>query len=148
MEVVLFLMRRRPPCSTRTDPLVPYTTLFGSGASRRRRPAGPTSSRRWCGCSTSATSPSTTSACADPPSTRSSWPSPASPSTPTPTTPPTRPARQQMTDTTITVNPDVAPAAPPTTASASAAPYGATLVPAALATGPPTVRPSFPPPHL
>src|SRR3546814_16062139 len=32
-----FLMIRRPPRSTRTDTLFPYTTLFRS---RRRRPAG------------------------------------------------------------------------------------------------------------
>src|SRR3546814_3164382 len=30
-----FLMRRRPPRSTRTDTLFPYTTLFRSGESRR-----------------------------------------------------------------------------------------------------------------
>src|SRR3546814_9934285 len=31
VSVVFFLMRRRPPNSTRTDPLLPYTTLFRSG---------------------------------------------------------------------------------------------------------------------
>src|SRR3546814_2801484 len=31
-----FLMIRRPPRSTRTDTLFPYTTLFRSGGSRRR----------------------------------------------------------------------------------------------------------------
>src|SRR3546814_20182507 len=30
---VFFLMRRRPPISTRTDTLFPYTTLFRSGRS-------------------------------------------------------------------------------------------------------------------
>src|SRR3546814_7039850 len=39
-------MIRRPPRSTRTDTLFPYTTLFRSDARRsrrlRRRPAGPT----------------------------------------------------------------------------------------------------------
>src|SRR3546814_1314909 len=32
---VVFLMIRRPPRSTRTDTLFPYTTLFRSGLSRR-----------------------------------------------------------------------------------------------------------------
>src|SRR3546814_14073188 len=32
--LVFFLMRRRPPRSTRTDTLFPYTTLFRSGAPR------------------------------------------------------------------------------------------------------------------
>src|SRR3546814_14595535 len=32
-----FLMVRRPPRSTRTDPLVPYTTLFRSGREWPRR---------------------------------------------------------------------------------------------------------------
>src|SRR3546814_6973766 len=40
----LFLMRRRPPRSTRTDTLFPYTTLFrsdgGDGGARRRDEAG------------------------------------------------------------------------------------------------------------
>src|SRR3546814_11902674 len=31
---VFFLMRRRPPRSTRTDTLLPYTTLFRSGVRR------------------------------------------------------------------------------------------------------------------
>src|SRR3546814_7853669 len=35
-----FLMIRRPPRSTRTDTLFPYTTLFRSPARRRRAPAG------------------------------------------------------------------------------------------------------------
>src|SRR3546814_9826125 len=34
---VFFLMIRRPPRSTRTDTLFPYTTLFRSGARQRRR---------------------------------------------------------------------------------------------------------------
>src|SRR3546814_4979779 len=43
--VFFFLMIRRPPRSTRTDTLFPYTTLFRSGAAshgcrvRRRQPA-------------------------------------------------------------------------------------------------------------
>src|SRR3546814_4973776 len=36
----LFLMRRRPPRSTRTDTLVPYTTLFRSGAEPAAQRAG------------------------------------------------------------------------------------------------------------
>src|SRR3546814_11732875 len=32
--VIFFLMRRRPPRSTRTDTLFPYTTLFRSAARR------------------------------------------------------------------------------------------------------------------
>src|SRR3546814_13773293 len=39
-----FLMIRRPPRSTRTDTLIPYTTLFRSG--RRRPGRRPASSRR------------------------------------------------------------------------------------------------------
>src|SRR3546814_8240194 len=35
-----FLMLRRPPRSTRTDTLFPYTTLFRSGEGRRRADAG------------------------------------------------------------------------------------------------------------
>src|SRR3546814_10973655 len=35
-----FLMIRRPPRSTRTDTLFPYTTLFRSGAERLARGAG------------------------------------------------------------------------------------------------------------
>src|SRR3546814_11293941 len=37
MIVVFFLMIRRPPRSTRTDTLFPYTTLFRSHDSRDRR---------------------------------------------------------------------------------------------------------------
>src|SRR3546814_17309901 len=33
--IVFFLMRRRPPISTRTDTLFPYTTLFRSRGSAR-----------------------------------------------------------------------------------------------------------------
>src|SRR3546814_21157365 len=33
---IFFLMIRRPPRSTRTDTLFPYTTLFRSGYGRRR----------------------------------------------------------------------------------------------------------------
>src|SRR3546814_4468123 len=36
--VFFFLMIRRPPRSTRTDTLFPYTTLFRSGQGRRRPP--------------------------------------------------------------------------------------------------------------
>src|SRR3546814_19631278 len=46
-RVVFFLMLRRPPRSTRTDTLFPYTTLFRSGSrpgggrlQRRRSPRG------------------------------------------------------------------------------------------------------------
>src|SRR3546814_19752224 len=35
-----FLMIRRPPRSTRTDTLFPYTTLFRSGCGRRRHRRG------------------------------------------------------------------------------------------------------------
>src|SRR3546814_6963507 len=35
--VIFFLMIRRPPRSTRTDTLFPYTTLFRSGSGRSRR---------------------------------------------------------------------------------------------------------------
>src|SRR3546814_948410 len=35
--LVLFLMLRRPPVSTRTDTLFPYTTLFRSACSARSR---------------------------------------------------------------------------------------------------------------
>src|SRR3546814_19027604 len=35
-----FLMLRRPPRSTRTDTLFPYTTLFRSGRALRPRPLG------------------------------------------------------------------------------------------------------------
>src|SRR3546814_12508627 len=40
MYVFFFLMIRRPPISTRTDTLFPYTTLFRSGRFRRHRRAG------------------------------------------------------------------------------------------------------------
>src|SRR3546814_16807844 len=36
LELLLFLMIRRPPRSTRTDTVFPYTTLFRSGATARR----------------------------------------------------------------------------------------------------------------
>src|SRR3546814_7523413 len=39
----LFLMRRRPPRSTRTDTLFPYTTLFRSGG--RGQPVAPRQAR-------------------------------------------------------------------------------------------------------
>src|SRR3546814_6341793 len=38
-ECICFLMIRRPPRSTRTDTLFPYTTLFRSGAVRELDPA-------------------------------------------------------------------------------------------------------------
>src|SRR3546814_8072671 len=38
---VVFLMIRRPPRSTRTDTLFPYTTLFRSGRSGTSRPISP-----------------------------------------------------------------------------------------------------------
>src|SRR3546814_12909039 len=39
MLLFFFLMIRRPPTSTRTDTLFPYTTLFRSGRARRARQA-------------------------------------------------------------------------------------------------------------
>src|SRR3546814_18028693 len=39
MSYLCFLMRLRPPRSTRTDRLFPYTTLFRSTRNRRRRHA-------------------------------------------------------------------------------------------------------------
>src|SRR3546814_11158542 len=47
-----FLMIRRPPRSTRTDTLFPYTTLFrseGAIADRARRSTGGSRARRCCG---------------------------------------------------------------------------------------------------
>src|SRR3546814_2737041 len=44
---VCFLMIRRPPRSTRTDTLFPYTTLFRSHRTGRRGRAGP-GDRPWC----------------------------------------------------------------------------------------------------
>src|SRR3546814_5283366 len=41
MLFVFFLMIRRPPRSTRTDTLFPYTTLFRSPRPRRERPLVP-----------------------------------------------------------------------------------------------------------
>src|SRR3546814_12635262 len=41
--VFFFLMIRRPPRSTRTDTLFPYTTLFRSAHLRGRPPRGPLS---------------------------------------------------------------------------------------------------------
>src|SRR3546814_19307847 len=38
MSLLFFLMRLRPPRSTRTDPLFPYTTLFRSQARVLRHP--------------------------------------------------------------------------------------------------------------
>src|SRR3546814_14082028 len=38
VRLIFFLMIRRPPRSTRTDTLFPYTTLFRSLAGRLRRP--------------------------------------------------------------------------------------------------------------
>src|SRR3546814_3281131 len=40
-------MIRRPPRSTRTDTLFPYTTLFRSPAAALPAPGRPTPSRRW-----------------------------------------------------------------------------------------------------
>src|SRR3546814_17243469 len=40
IRFVFFLMIRRPPRSTRTDTLFPYTTLFRSRTDRRRRATG------------------------------------------------------------------------------------------------------------
>src|SRR3546814_10419018 len=49
-QCFFFLMIRRPPGSTRTDTLLPYTTLFRSryrGSSRRHAPSSPRPDR--CG---------------------------------------------------------------------------------------------------
>src|SRR3546814_1875268 len=54
LSLIFFLMIRRPPRSTRTDTLFPYTTLFRSGdqdvrqrnVRARRRPRRPDSWRR------------------------------------------------------------------------------------------------------
>src|SRR3546814_17048843 len=43
---MLFLMSRRPPISTRTDTLFPYTTLFRSDDEMQRRCAGSKTGRR------------------------------------------------------------------------------------------------------
>src|SRR3546814_14917021 len=43
---LFFLIIRRPPRSTRTDPLVPYTTLFRSHGGARRGPLVEAASRR------------------------------------------------------------------------------------------------------
>src|SRR3546814_11602157 len=50
-NLFFFLMIRRPPRSTRTDTLVPYTTLFRSGDRdrRRRRQRGRTHGRQRSG---------------------------------------------------------------------------------------------------
>src|SRR3546814_11112189 len=45
---VFFLMIRRPPRSTRTDTLFPYTTLFRSPPSRGTRSARGRSAGSWC----------------------------------------------------------------------------------------------------
>src|SRR3546814_10866501 len=45
---VLFLMKRRPPKSTRTDTLFPYTTLFRAAVPRSKR-HGPLVHGRWRG---------------------------------------------------------------------------------------------------
>src|SRR3546814_20347237 len=44
--VIFFLMIRRPPRSTRTDTLFPYTTLFRSRRRARDRPAADRPPRR------------------------------------------------------------------------------------------------------
>src|SRR3546814_15860728 len=41
LAMFFFLMIRRPPRSTRTDTLFPYTTLFRSRDGRRRAPRAP-----------------------------------------------------------------------------------------------------------
>src|SRR3546814_15528828 len=46
MFLIFFLMIRRPPRSTRTDTLFPYTTLFRSGPSRKKCGVGAARSRR------------------------------------------------------------------------------------------------------
>src|SRR3546814_13485343 len=54
MLILFVLMLRRPPRSTRTDTLFPYTTLFRSAPYRtprtqQRLPAGPASQRQTAG---------------------------------------------------------------------------------------------------
>src|SRR3546814_6552117 len=44
--ICVFSMRRRPPRSTRTDTLFPYTTLFRSPGPRRGSGSGPNAARR------------------------------------------------------------------------------------------------------
>src|SRR3546814_14015846 len=56
--VVFFLMKRRPPRSTRTDTLFPYTTLFRSPVHAQAAPTPPTSPTKQVG-GTSARPPST-----------------------------------------------------------------------------------------
>src|SRR3546814_4674090 len=46
LMIVYFLMIRRPPRSTRTDTLLPYTTLVRSASAMRRRGACLASARR------------------------------------------------------------------------------------------------------
>src|SRR3546814_11560548 len=46
---VFFLMIRRPPRSTRTDTLLPYTTLFRSSKVQASRNLGFGNGRRWGG---------------------------------------------------------------------------------------------------
>src|SRR3546814_2276909 len=46
MTILFFLMIRRPPRSTRTDTLFPYTTLFRSLRLRRRHPRHADHARR------------------------------------------------------------------------------------------------------
>src|SRR3546814_11366892 len=45
ISIVFFLMIRRPPRSTRTDTLFPYTTLFRSGCAGGARGSGPAARR-------------------------------------------------------------------------------------------------------
>src|SRR3546814_6806776 len=47
LTVVFFLMIRRPPRSTRTDTLFPYTTLFRSFLSQLERQFGRDGKRAW-----------------------------------------------------------------------------------------------------
>src|SRR3546814_14197030 len=54
LVVVFVLMTRRPPRSTRTDTLFPYTTLFRSRSTKRRprsrESPGQAADRRGCRC--------------------------------------------------------------------------------------------------
>src|SRR3546814_3934789 len=55
---VFFLMIRRPPRSTRTDTLFPYTTLFRSSPCSARLPKTASQSSRWAPVNSNTIAPS------------------------------------------------------------------------------------------